>query len=1009
MKAPIEFDCQNLKASIEAYKSTLEKLFDLNLADKEIIITSFESKITNYEKDVTSIVDRHQLSVKALENSFDIISDNAAKDTDQLGLVGGDEVVNFVNQHELFMNLIADRKQLYKLTLELIKSLDSVLNNHSTPEVIEQVRQARNNAFAKLQRLRLSSIVDESEVIAALLWMTERGKELEDLIAVKNFKKNFGSSYVKQLSDIAEDNILLHLQKKLRYYRIICNISDLNQFLSELYLVESYPSFSIIIAQDNIVEEIRQSHSVVEIPKRIDSSREIENNLLKERDLTVAKSMLKVIQFDIPINAKNRQKLAEIGIDIIMSLGKGEFVVSLLSNSHEIDGKLSKILGFNKIWDYKPKIDQSLKYLMYEEQISPARYGQRDDRNQIKREKVEILESGEIYFPGLLIVAFFNQKYKNFAMNNLEKHNIKIAEEISDDTLIIDLYDHPDWKQAFATVLDQDGLQAIEEDHVINTCNDRAVPLITQGNNRNATRIFPSDLSSEVDEIIAICDNGLDTGDINNIHPDLAGQVMAIEPIEITGILNNRLDNPANFGPDTSGHGTHVAGSVIGKGSHSLSIGQAPITGSAFGSKLLFQANEFHGLLNGRNITGQKIYNLKNLFKSAYEQGARIHSNSWGGKKNEYGSLCKQLDEFMWRHKDFLVIVAAGNEGIHSQPENGIDQSNITVPGTAKNCLTVGASENDRKGEFVDTYGQMSSIRFPYPPFDTNQFVDSINDIAAFSSRGCCQEGRFKPDVVAPGTFVLSTKSSQIPIESDVRQIGSSHYPLAPDHYLYMSGTSMATPLVAGCAARVRQHLRLHIDKPINMPSAALIKATLIHSAQYINYEDKHLDSSPWVDNEQGWGRVTLANSLVSLKDTVKVIFEDRPEGLITGESYEYKIKITDAKAALRIILAYTDYPGENLFNNLFLMLYSPDNKYFYGNDFASEQKPDETNNVEGIIVESPQEGFWRIVVIAYYVRSFSDPVDGNREPQDFALVASGSGLEIVDRQFHRNSKDRGG
>jgi serine protease AprX len=905
---------------------------------------------------------------------------------------------------------------------EVIRKLNEIVGRDQETGLKLPIRQAaleivlkRNEVFGLHQRLRLLLSVDEGEVTAALLWMTEQGKQLEDLIAVKNFSQRaeFNSDNIRQLCDLSEISVLQHLNgnREINYFKVICDPDYLNEFERGLYLIESYPSFSIILASDEIIKEIKIQRllPVVEIPKRIDSSREIENNLLKESDLTVAKSMLKVIQFDIPINAKNRQKLAEIGIDIIMSLGKGEFVVSLLSNSHEIDGKLSKILGFNKIWDYKPKIDQSLKYLMYEEQISPARYGQRDDRNQIKREKVEILESGEIYFPGLLIVAFFNQKYKNFAMNNLEKHNIKIAEEISDDTLIIDLYDHPDWKQAFATVLDQDGLQAIEEDHVINTCNDRAVPLITQGNNRNATRIFPSDLSSEVDEIIAICDNGLDTGDINNIHPDLAGQVMAIEPIEITGILNNRLDNPANFGPDTSGHGTHVAGSVIGKGSHSLSIGQAPITGSAFGSKLLFQANEFHGLLNGRNITGQKIYNLKNLFKSAYEQGARIHSNSWGGKKNEYGSLCKQLDEFMWRHKDFLVIVAAGNEGIHSQPENGIDQSNITVPGTAKNCLTVGASENDRKGEFVDTYGQMSSIRFPYPPFDTNQFVDSINDIAAFSSRGCCQEGRFKPDVVAPGTFVLSTKSSQIPIESDVRQIGSSHYPLAPDHYLYMSGTSMATPLVAGCAARVRQHLRLHIDKPINMPSAALIKATLIHSAQYINYEDKHLDSSPWVDNEQGWGRVTLANSLVSLKDTVKVIFEDRPEGLITGESYEYKIKITDAKAALRIILAYTDYPGENLFNNLFLMLYSPDNKYFYGNDFASEQKPDETNNVEGIIVESPQEGFWRIVVIAYYVRSFSDPVDGNREPQDFALVASGSGLEIVDRQFHRNSKDRGG
>ncbi len=906
------------------------------------------------------------------------------------------------------------------LEIEVIRKLDKTFSSYQETGLKLPIRQGgvtaalesevvlkRNEVFGLHQRLRLLLSVDEGEVTAALLWMTEQGKQLEDLIAVKNFSQRaeFNSDNIRQLCDLSEISILQHLNRnrKINYFKVICDPDYLNEFERELYLVESYPSFSIVLASDEIIEKIK-TQRLLPVVKITDNNSfgSIETNLLLN---TRGTSMLtlKVIQLDLPINTRSRNQLVKMGVDIVMPLEKGEFVVSLPANGNDIEDKLGTVLGFNRISEYRPHIDKSLEYLMNQETI-PFTHSE-----QSKKEKVEILESGELHFPGLLIVLFFNQKYKNSATNSLQQANIKIIEEAGDDALIIDLYDHPDWKQAFATILEQDGLQEIEADHSIQSCNDRAVPLIIQGANSRENIKTNQGLTIEVDEIIAICDNGLDTGDINNIHPDLAGQVIAIESVKID-VLKSRLDNPANFGSDTSGHGTHVSGSAVGKGIHSSKISEVPIIGSAYGAKLFFQANEFRGVIDGNDITGQKIYDLKALFESAYNYDARIHSNSWGTtNKNQYPYLCKHLDEFMWQHKDFLVIVAAGNEGVHSQVGDGIDKNSITVPGTAKNCLTVGASENNRTGEFVDTYGDLSTVRFPHDPFNSNQFVDSIDDIAAFSSRGCCQ-GRFKPDVVAPGTFVLSTKSSLIPTMSGIRLIGTSSYCLAPNHYMYMSGTSMATPLVAGCAARVRQYLRKQNIN--NNPSAALIKAVLIHSAEYINYEHKRLESSQWVDNEQGWGRVTLSNSLEP-NDPTKVIFEDRIEGMITGESYKYTIKITkntdlkEVPVPLRIILAYTDYPGKNLFNNLNLMLYSPDNKYFYGNDFASKHKPDTTNNVEGIIIELPQEGLWRIEVIADYVTSFSVPLNGDPEPQDFALVASGHGLEIVNRQFNQNFKDR--
>ena len=201
----------------------------------------------------------------------------------------------------------------------------------------------------------------------------------------------------------------------------------------------------------------------------------------------------------------------------------------------------------------------------------------------------------------------------------------------------------------------------------------------------------------------------------------------------------------------------------------------------------------------------------------------------------------------------------------------------------------------------------------------------------------------------------------------------------------------MATPLVAGSAALVRQYLRETRD--IINPSAALVKATIIHSAQYMNYRYAHPNSAPWADNEQGWGRVNLATVLNPTSPT-KVIFIDNSEGLATGDGHEYKVEITDDTVPLRATLVYTDFPGEvgsieQLVNNLNLTLYPPSDKYrryYQGNDFENTGEIDNCNNVEGCIIEPSQvlTGVWTIKVVGS---------DVPEAPQDYALVISGGGL----------------
>ena len=98
--------------------------------------------------------------------------------------------------------------------------------------------------------------------------------------------------------------------------------------------------------------------------------------------------------------------------------------------------------------------------------------------------------------------------------------------------------------------------------------------------------------------------------------------------------------------------------------------------------------------------------NLGPLFQFAYSKGARIHSNSWGGgDPGAYDDQCRQFDQFVWKHKDFCFVVAAGNDGTDKDGDGKINLMSVTSPGTAKNCITVGACENMRPEFDAETYG----------------------------------------------------------------------------------------------------------------------------------------------------------------------------------------------------------------------------------------------------------------------------------------------------------------
>ena len=496
-------------------------------------------------------------------------------------------------------------------------------------------------------------------------------------------------------------------------------------------------------------------------------------------------------------------------------------------------------------------------------------------------------------------------------------------------------------------------------------------------------------------EIVAVCDGGFDIGRCDDVHPDFEGRVIAVKSYPISEedmweVYNEWRDFGAADISD--GHGTHVAGSVLGNGACTKNLKgyDKPIRGIAYEAKLVFQAveqemawreTEYYKEYGRFSLAGLSE-DISEILGYAYGKGARIHSNSWGGgTPGEYDNTCRLVDKFMWEKKDFTVVVCAGNEGSDKDFRGEIKPTSIESPATAKNCITVGASESLRT-EFSDrTYGKRWPKDYPVAPFWDSPMANNHYQVVAFSSRGPTKDGRIKPDIVAPGTFILSTRSRAIPHDHS----GWESIPGNLD-YFYLGGTSMATPLVSGLCALLRQYYKETYE--VENPSSALLKATLIGGALKLpNYSP----SEQHADNHQGYGRANIQNVVCPKWPTEVYVYDafnmDNPaDQLRTGDFVQFKFRIESAAVPLRIAMAYTDYPGETLVNNLNLLLFrsnmSGTKKYHvgYGNS-STKRTPDATNNTEVIHIENPEPGTWILQLIASNVP---------KGPQDYALFFSG-------------------
>ena len=266
--------------------------------------------------------------------------------------------------------------------------------------------------------------------------------------------------------------------------------------------------------------------------------------------------------------------------------------------------------------------------------------------------------------------------------------------------------------------------------------------------------------------MVAVSDSGVDV-----THPDLAGRVFT---------------DSALSGTDTNGHGTHVAGTIIGNGAMSTTVSNAQ------GSILPPTTNQFRGMapnatllsLLAAPIIGPSFaddtsfgpsYSDTYLQETAARTNAFISNNSWTysdlADRSQVGTYDLAAASYDAAVRDALPLVsgsqpvlfvfAAGDGGYGGTDGTGGTADSVESPATAKNVITVGAYESMRQ---ITNEVHINSTNGTQIWLDQ---TDSTNEVTLFSSRGNVgigiegQYGRFKPDLIAPGAFIVSTRSSQ--------------------------------------------------------------------------------------------------------------------------------------------------------------------------------------------------------------------------------------------------------
>lgn len=487
--------------------------------------------------------------------------------------------------------------------------------------------------------------------------------------------------------------------------------------------------------------------------------------------------------------------------------------------------------------------------------------------------------------------------------------------------------------------------------------------------------------------VIDVADEGIDNGSATAPgHPDFRENGAAAGPSRIAYNEDYTTD-PSSA--DCGGHGTNVASIAAG---YNVQPGAA----NAYNDSAAY--NYGLGVAPRARIGGSKVFNCGGVFNPtadlddvagiAYAAGARISNNSWGNTdaggyssdSQDYDRLVRDASPGVAGNQQLVEVFAAGNFGDREPGAANEGYDSITSPGTAKNVITVGASENVRATGGDGCVSDAAS--------------NSARDILDFSSRGPTDDLRMKPDLVAPGTHMVGASPQHAGYPGTPDYACSVTFPAGSPFYSLISGTSQATAAVSGAAALVRDD---YTDDRGTPPSPAMTKALLINSATDIagGSNGKGAVTAGAPNFDQGWGRV---NAGAAVGATPRQYVDQTSVLGATGASYRRGYGIVNPSQPVKVTLAWTDPPaavgpGPALVNDLDLVVAAGGRRYL-GNVLAGGASraggtPDTRNNVESVILPAGLSGRFSIKVGATNVARDGVPGNADTTDQDFALVVA--------------------
>ena len=542
--------------------------------------------------------------------------------------------------------------------------------------------------------------------------------------------------------------------------------------------------------------------------------------------------------------------------------------------------------------------------------------------------------------------------------------------------------------------------------------------------------------------IVDVVDDGVDTGDINNVlHPDFYqfGNTPGLPNQLRIAYFNTTILGDPDLRGGQHGHGNINAGIVcaydntagaLDASGYNRGIGVSPF--GRVGSTKIFAycASAICGNEEERMNLSAVGGTHNGLVQLSFNSGADLTSDSWGSpfypgpptttedqSTAPYNSDCQAYDALTRNAllstspntlHEMLHVFSAGNDP-YANASRPAPANSAASPGAAKNVLTVGATENVRPGA-IDGCGVSTAA--------------SADNVAFFSLRGPTDDGRTKPDLMAPGTHVQGLASQDSTY--DGLTVCNKYYPSGQTHYTWCSGTSQSAPAVAGGASLLSEWFQGEYSHGLvfipQYPSPALLKALLINSSRYLGgtYTAYNHDTLP--SNNQGWGEMNLGMAF----DGTPRVWVDQTIIFTHSGQRPYTLQgllVYDVTKPVRATLVWSDPPGNDttmddtasvLVNDLNLTVQTPFQSLpwprtptYRGNLFGATAGQrqysqesglsggwaDHLNNVECVFLPAPVTGPITVTVaplaIAAGTGGFSPgvPGHGGLASQDFALV----------------------